>query len=102
LNPNVNANILKNRLWVIDHYRYRWGADHTYWVHTALKRMAVNANRYKFNYAAKGFLLYQGYTAYQNYRYVDQMSFMSNVERVSYQTPILAWGGVFMGACALF
>jgi len=64
--------------------------------------MFAHANRYKFNYAVKGFLLYQTYSAYQNYKYVDSMSFMSNVERVSYQGPIVAWGGIFAGACLLF
>lgn len=69
--------MLKNRLWVIDHYRYRYGADHTYWVHSALRRLAANMNRYKFNYAVKGILAYQAYAAYQNYSYVDSMSFLS-------------------------
>jgi hypothetical protein len=36
LNPHANATTLRNRLWVIDHYRFRYGAAHHYWVHTAL------------------------------------------------------------------
>ena len=102
MNPNINATTLKNRLWVIDHYRYRYGADHTFWVNSVLRRMAANANRYKFNYAVKGFLLYQSYSALQNYRYVNSMSFMSNVEKASYHVPIAAWGGAFGAACLLF
>ena len=102
LNPHVDATTLKNRLWTIDHYRFRYGADHTYWVHALLRNSSKHLMRYKFNYAAKAFILYQGWAAYQNYCYVDSMSFMTNVEKASHQGPILMWGGLFVGACALF
>ena len=56
LNPYVNAETLKNRLWVIDHYKFRYGAAHTYWLHTLLSKTAAQLNRYKFNYGIKLFL----------------------------------------------
>ena len=63
LNPLVNTRILKERIAVIDFYKFRYGADHTYWVHAAMRRMSGNLNRYKFNYALKAFLAYQVYSA---------------------------------------
>jgi hypothetical protein len=70
LNPNVNVAALKNRLWTIDHYKFRYGADHTYWVHAGLRRLANNVGKYKFNYIVKAFLAYQAYRQYSNYTYI--------------------------------
>ena len=61
LNPLVNTTTLKNRLWAIDHYKFRYGAAHTYWVNTLLHRSAVHLNKYKFNYGVKLFLAYNVY-----------------------------------------
>ena len=63
LNPQVNAIALRERLWYIDHYRFRYGAQHTYWVHTALSKMLKHANRYKFNTAVKALVFYQAFAA---------------------------------------
>jgi len=98
LNPHVNSTTLKNRLWVIDHYKYRYGADHTFWVHSVLRRAGANLNRYKFNYVVKAFLAYQVYSSYKNFRYVDSMSFMSTPQRVSHVLPITLYTGAFVGA----
>lgn len=76
--------MLKQRLEAIDHYKYRWGADHTYWVHTALRNSFRFLNKYKVNFAIKGILAYQAWAAYKNYRYVDSMSFMTKTQRASY------------------
>lgn len=81
LNPMVNTETLRNRLWVIDHYKYRYGANHTFWVHTLLGKAFGNLNRYKFNYAVKAFLLYSAFSKYQNYRYVNEMSFLTDTQR---------------------
>ena len=61
LNPSVNTETLRNRLWVIDHYRFKYGAAHTYWMHTFLGNQASKLRKYKFNYAFKAFLAYQIY-----------------------------------------
>ena len=98
----MNAQVLKNRLWVIEHYRYRYGADHTYWVHAGLRRLAANVNRYKFNYALKGLIAYQAYSAYQNYSYVDSMSFLSLRKKAEYHLPIIGYSGMFAAACLMF
>ena len=102
LNPYVNAETLRNRLWVIDHYKFRYGANHTYWVHTMLGNWGKHLMRYKFNYAVKGFLAYQVYAAYQNYKYVDSMTFLSNTQLAMYRGPVMFNATVFAGACLLF
>ena len=101
LNPNVDVQALKNRLWAIDHYKYRYGADHTYWVHSSLRRLFTRLNTYKLNYALKGFLAYQAVSSYRHYSYMDSMSLMSHTERATYHLPIMAYSGAFLGVCAL-
>ena len=102
MNPALNAETLRNRLWVIEHYKYRYGADHTYWVHALLRKGYGRVFKYKFNYLVKAFLAYQAYAAYQNYSYVDSMSLMTPVDRMRHRAPIAFYSGVFLGACALF
>jgi hypothetical protein len=101
LNPFVNAETLRNRLWVIDHYRFRYGAAHTYWVHTFLSKTFTRVNRYKFNYLLKAFLAYNIYSRYQTYKYVDDMTFMSENQRGMYRGPIVAGVGAFGAVCLL-
>jgi hypothetical protein len=101
LNPFVNAETLRNRLWVIDHYRFRYGASHTYWVHTALSRAFKRVNTYKFNYLLKAFLAYNVYSRYQTYKYVDDMTFMSETQRGMYRFPIVAGTAAFGAVCLL-
>jgi hypothetical protein len=101
LNPFVNAETLKNRLWVIDHYRFRYGAAHTYWVHTALSRSFANVNRYKFNYLLKAFLAYNVYSKIQTYNQVDEMTFMSETQRGQHRLPILTGTAVLGAVCLL-
>jgi hypothetical protein len=97
----VNAETLRNRLWVIDHYRFRYGASHTYWVHTALSRALKRVNTYKFNYLLKAFLAYNIYSRYQTYKYVDDMTFMSENQRGMYRFPIAAGTAAFGAVCMM-
>jgi hypothetical protein len=39
LNPVLNAETLKNRLWVIEHYRTLHGIEHAYWPHYLMREM---------------------------------------------------------------
>jgi len=100
LNPFVNAETLRNRLWVIDHYKFRYGAGHTYWVHSALSRAFKNVNRYKFNYLLKAFLAYNVYSKYQTYKYVDEMTFLTHTQKGALTIPIIT-GSVALGAACL-
>ena len=99
LNPQVNAAALRERLYYIDHYRFRYGASHTYWVHTALKKIAKQQNRYKFNTLVKAFFAYQTFNAVQTYRYLDQNTFMSQMARAERTLPILGYFGAFGIVC---
>jgi hypothetical protein len=101
LNPFVNAETLRNRLWVIDHYRFRYGAAHTYWLHTFLSRTLKNVNKYKFNYLLKAYLAYNVYSRYQNYKYVDDMTFMSETQRGMYRGPIVVSAAALGVVCLL-
>ena len=101
LNPYVNAETLKNRLWVIDHYRYRYGSAYTYWVHTLLGNMGRGLNKYKFNYLLKAFLWYQVYSKYQNYKYIDDMTFMSEPQRNLHRAPIFSSVVAFGAVCLI-
>ena len=101
MNPTLNANTLRNRLWTIEHYKYRYGADHTFWVNSLLRRSSAQVNRYKFNYLFKAVFAYQVYSAYRNYRYVDSMSFMTAGQRGAHWVGIAGYSGLFVGVAAL-
>lgn len=102
LNPSLNAEKLKNRLFVIDHYKYRYGVNHTYWVHSALAKSANKLNKYKFNYALKAFLAYNVYSKYKNYKFMDDMTFMSDTQRGEHYANVAFGSAAFTAACLLF
>ena len=81
LNPFVNAETLRNRLWVIDHYRFRYGAQHTYWMHSLLGKAGNKLFKYKFNYALKGLLAYQVYAHYQTLKRMDEITYLTGPQR---------------------
>jgi hypothetical protein len=58
LNPVLNAETLKNRLWVIEHYRTLHGIEHAYWPHYLMRNAGSHLWKYKFNYGIKGFFIY--------------------------------------------
>ena len=94
LNPHANAETLRNRLWVIDHYRFRYGAAHHYWVHTALSKLARNVRTYGLNYAVKALIGYQIYSSLQTYRHVNNNTLMTTPAKVNFATPIFFYTGV--------
>lgn len=57
LNPQLNAQILQSRLAVIESYKLRRGEQFLHWPHHVMNRWGAHLNRYKFNYALKGFFL---------------------------------------------
>jgi len=77
LNPAVNLENLKNRLWVTEHYRLLHGIEHTYWPHYTMKNVGRRIWKYKFNYGLKAFFLYQVFREIQNYRYINSVKFLS-------------------------
>ena len=70
LNPKLNLETLKSRLWVIDHYRYLHGVEHAHWPHFFMKNLGRHLNKYKFNYLVKTFFVYNFVREIRNYSYV--------------------------------
>ena len=101
LNPAVNTETLRNRLWVIDHYRFRYGAAHTYWLHTLLSKGGAKLYKYKFNYALKAVLAYQVYAHYQTLKRMDEITFLTGPQRGQLTLPIAASSGALAAACLL-
>ena len=58
LNPALNLDTLKNRLWVIDHYRTIHGIEHAYWPHYTMRNVGRHLWKFKFNYGIKAFFIY--------------------------------------------
>jgi hypothetical protein len=56
LEPNANLALLKQRMWVVNYYKTLHGLEHTFWPHHVMKKTGVHLNKFKFNYAAKGFV----------------------------------------------
>ena len=101
LNPRVNAEVLRNRLWVIDHYKFRYGAQHTFWVHYGLRNLARHAWTYKLNYLAKGLLAYNVYRSFATYHKADAENFLGENARNGHRMSIVANSGLLAGVCLI-
>ena len=101
LNPQLNVALVQKRLSDLEHYKYRFGADHRYWVHAALRRQWTYLNRYKFNLAFKAFLVYQVLRSVQHFRYRNQVQLLSTSEQAVLMGPIAVSSGALAGACLL-
>ena len=77
LNPLLNAEILKKRLALIEHYKMQHGIQYARWPHFYLGRVGQHLYKYKFNYALKGFAAYLLYRDVQNYRYWNETAVLS-------------------------
>ena len=98
LNPLLNAQTLKNRLALIEHYKYQHGVEMAHWPHFAMKRAARHLYRYKFNYGVKAFAAYIVYSDYADYKHQQQRTFMT----LQQKTNLLTTGAVhFAGFTAL-
>ena len=53
LNPLLNTETLRNRLAVIEHYKYLHGVERAHWPHFAMQRMLRHVMRYKVNLVIK-------------------------------------------------
>ena len=97
----MNTELLRKRLWTIDHYKFRYGAKHTYWVHYALGNAARHCWTYKFNYLAKGALAYYTYNQWAAYNKADEENFLSEKQRTGYRCSVGVAAGAFVGTCLL-
>ena len=99
LNPLLNAETLKNRLALIEHYKYQHGVQMAHWPHFALKRAATHLNRYKFNYGVKAFAAYIVYSDIANYRYENEKTFMTLQRQATHIAKTGAHLGAFTALC---
>ncbi|CDW71683.1 UNKNOWN [Stylonychia lemnae] len=97
LNPQHSLDTLKNRLWVSEFYRLQHGVEHAHWPHFFLRNVGRHLNKYKFNYAVKGYLVYLLYREFANFQYQNSIKFMPANE----QSLLLAKMGLNGGAAAL-
>ena len=101
LNPNLNSAFIRERLMVIEHYKFRYGEAHTYWVHQLLGKTSRNIFKYKYNYLLKAFLAYQVYAKYAQYRHMNEMTFLTSSQRAELTIPIFLNSAVLAGTCLL-
>jgi hypothetical protein len=100
LNPAVNLEKLKNRLWVAEHYRLLHGVEHAYWPHYAMRNVGTHLNKYKFNYLVKAFFAYQVYREVNNYQYMQQVKFLTTSEGAKLGAQV-AWTTFLFGSVCL-
>ena len=67
-----------------------------------MRKQGANLNRYKFNYAVKGFLAFMAYNNYQAYKQASEENFLIEKEKSEFRVGIAASTGMFVGACLLF
>jgi hypothetical protein len=101
LNPLLNTETLKNRLAVIEHYRYVHGVEYAHWPHFAMSRLARHVFRYKVNYAIKGFAAYLIYRDVAQYRHLKATTFMTIPQELSFGVSAAFHSGLLLGICCL-
>ena len=101
LNPQVNTTKLRNRLWLIDHYRYRYGAQHTFWLHAAMKGLGTKLWKYKFNLGAKACAGYLIYNSYSTYSIANEQTFLSDKQKALYYGNGIIYTAGFTGLCLI-
>ncbi len=101
LNPMLNTETLRNRLAVIQHYKFQHGAEFAYWPHFFMRNVATHLMKYKFNYAVKGFAAYLVYRSVADYRHHNQRMFLNLDQHGQFFLSIGASTALFGGICAL-
>jgi hypothetical protein len=101
LNPLLNTETLKNRLFVIQHYKYLHGVEFAHWPHFVLANIGRHLMKYKFNYAVKGFAAFLLYRAVSEYRHYNSRAFLTMDQHGYFGANILASSALFGGICAI-
>lgn len=100
LNPLLNTETLQGRLQDIEYFRNRGGVERNYWPHFAMQRMFRHLNRYKFNYAVKGAVVFMLYRDYQALVLAHRTEYVTRQKQVFLTTPMLWHGGILAALCA--
>lgn len=101
MNPLLNAELLKQRLTQIEHYKYQHGIQYARWPHYALSRLGSNLYKYKFSYALKGFAVYLIYRDVQNIRYWNEKVVLSYQNYGQMCSEVAVKAGGFAALCLL-
>lgn len=101
LNPALNLETLKNRLWVMEYYRTLNGVEYTYWPHYTLRNLGRHVNKYKLNYIVKGFVLYNLLRSVQASKYASSTRFLRLDEMFAFNGQI-AYSAALAGAALFF
>lgn len=101
LNPRMNARTLKNRLAVIEHYRYRFGVEHAHWPHFMMGRTGNKLYKYKFNYAVKGLAAFMLVKAVADYKHINERAFLSYDKTAEYTLSIGGYAAFCAGVFAM-
>ena len=101
MNPQVNTEKLRHRLWLIDHYKYRYGAQHTYWVNAAMRKYGSQLWKYKFNYGLKAAGAVMVWNRYQYYQKQDEERFLTDTERYELAGYTSAYAIGLAGLCCI-
>eukprot|EP00347_Sterkiella_histriomuscorum_P000109 403377146 len=101
LNPVANLELMKTRLAVAEYYRLLHGEQHAYWVHYTLRNVGRHLNKYKFNYAIKGYLVFTIYNEIAHYRYQNSIRFLKMNEQMQMGLQI-GWQGLVAAAAFMY
>ena len=100
MNPLLNAETLKQRLQVIEHYKMQHGLQYARWPHFFLGNVGRQLYKYKFNYGVKAFAAYLLYRDVQNARYWNDTVILSYQNIMQMGGDIGMKGAVLVALCA--
>jgi hypothetical protein len=101
LNPLLNTETLKNRLFVIQHYKYLHGVEFAHWPHFVLRNIGNNLMKYKYNYAVKGFAAFMLYRAVSEYKGYNSRAFLTMDQHGYFAANIIVHSAIFAGVSAI-
>lgn len=78
MNPLLNAQVLKERLALIEHYKHaNGGHKFAHWPYYFARSAGGHLNRYKFNYGIKAFAAYVVYRDLQNIQHLSKTTWQT-------------------------
>ena len=95
----LNTQLLRQRLQMIEHYKYQHGIEIARWPHFFMKRAGSHLYKFKFNYAIKAAALFMVYRDYSQYRYLQTQVFLPIHFDNYCKMSIAAKSGAFVGLC---
>lgn len=101
LNPLLNTETLRNRLAVIEHYKYLHGVQRAHWPHFAMQRAARYLMRYKVNLLVKAGAGYLVYNDYQHWRVMHETTLPTLQQEANMFMNMGIHTGAFLGLCFL-